>query len=79
MIDSCPCLFVFVVVFFFVFLLMSIVTFYIFCCVFFSYTYHIGIQTNCSIFLASKSSVHSFTVKTLVIFQVIHHVTALDQ
>ena len=36
-------------------------------------------KKNCSIFLASKSSVHSFTVKTLVIFHVIHHVTALDQ
>ena len=50
-----------------------------FCCVLFSYTYHIGMQTNCSIFLASKSSVRSFTFTTLVSFHVTHHVTVLDQ
>ena len=42
--------------------LLSHFTVKVFCCVFFSYTYYIGIQTNCSIFLASKSSAHSFTL-----------------
>ena len=74
------CLFLFLFLFFyFCWCLLSHFTFKGFCCVFFFYTYYVGIQTNCSIFLASKSSVHSFTVKTLVIFHVTHHVTALDQ
>ena len=66
MIGSCLCLFVrFSCFFFFYFCwcLLSHFTFKVFCCVFFSYTYYIGIQTNWSIFLASKSSVHSFPFK----------------
>ena len=64
MIGSCLCLFVcFCFVFFyFCWCLLSHFTFKVFCCVFFSYTYYIGIQTNCSIFLASKSSVHTFSI-----------------
>ena len=81
MIGSCLCLFVCFCFCFFYFCwcLLSHFTFKGFCCVFFFYTYYVGIQTNCSISLASKSSVHSFTVKTLVIFHVTHHVTTLDQ
>ena len=65
MIGSCLCLFVCFCCFFFYFCwcLLSHFTFKVFCCVFFSYTYYIGIQTNWSIFLASKSSVHSFPFK----------------
>ena len=58
----CLCLFVCLFVCFFCWL-FSHFTFRVFCCVFFPYTYYIGMQTNCSIFLASKSSVRSSTLQ----------------
>ena len=88
MIGSCLCLFVFVVFFIFADVYCHILhlRFFVVCSspipraiMALAYTRYIGIQTNCSIFLASKSSVHSFYVKTLVIFHATYHVTALDQ